>query len=166
MMVANLRCLVVAALVLAGCEKASDVNALQDEANGVVASYRARLDALAQRHRALVERILRTPGARATSDADQITRLANDTRQHLVEMSGIVNSAPAQITSRANAKDSARSELMMMLVSLERQLGEGTLSINRDLNTIESWLGYIDVRPQRVAAAPSDEAPPGAPRTP
>ena len=150
--------------LFAACEKSSDVGAMQDEANGIVNSYRARFDALAQRMKSLNDRGSKTLDARTVPDFEQIGRVFADTQRKLIEMQGLVKSAPTTIANKAKVEN-ARSELIASMGTIRAQLENGHREINRNLDTVESWLAYVEHRPRTAppAVAPPPTNPPPSP---
>ena len=156
--------LLILVVLFAACGKSSDVGAMQDEANGIVNSYRARFDALAQRMKSLNDRGTNTPNARSAPDFEQIGRVFADAQRKLVEMQGLVKSAPTTIANKAKAEN-PRSELIASMGSIRTQLENGHREINRNLDTVESWLAYVELRPRTAppAVPPPPTNPPPSP---
>lgn len=91
----------ISALLLAACEKTSDVGAMQDEANGIVAAYKTRFDAAQARMRALLERSGNTKSARELPDFPDIGKLYGTAQTTLTEMQNQVRQAPTILAARA-----------------------------------------------------------------
>jgi hypothetical protein len=151
-------------LSLAACEKSSDVGAMQDEANAVVNTYRVRFEAQAQRLKALNERGTYTPNARTATDFVQIGQVFADAQKTLSKMQNLVRNAPTQIANAAKADD-ARAKLIAELGTYKNQLEAGHREINRNLDAVESWLAYVELRPRNPATVvpPPPTNPPPSP---
>ncbi len=160
----NLRCLgfVLTLLVAVGCEKTSDISAMQDEANGIANASKPRLDALKGRVAQLMER-----GKTLTTDAPGLNEAKNlfgETNTKLVELLGLVAQAPTAI-SEATKKENPRGELIRLMGEMRERLDDGEAEITTNLNTVETWMASIDWRP-KMAMAPAQATQPAQPTAP
>jgi hypothetical protein len=154
-------------VLLAACEKTSDVGAIQDEANGVVTTYRARFEQLTARFKTLDDLRLSSPAAKIAPDYTQVGSLMNATRARLTDMHSLIKNAPQTIANKAKP-EVPRAELIGALEDYKRRFEAGHREINRNLNTTETWLAYVELRPTRVAVQtpPPSEPPPPSPEVP
>ncbi|MEO8706510.1 MAG: hypothetical protein ABI867_41175 [Kofleriaceae bacterium] len=140
---------------LAGCEKTSDVGAMQDEANGIAASYKARFEGLGTRFRTLDERSRKLPPAAVAKATDLaiLKRVAADTNNKLGEMRGLAQNVPAQIAA-ANKAENPRAEMIRVMGDLNRKFEDGALEVNANLDRVEGWISYLELRPIAPDVAP------------
>ncbi|MBS1119111.1 MAG: hypothetical protein H6Q90_1339 [Deltaproteobacteria bacterium] len=152
----NIRSFVVLTLLaIAGCEKTSDVGAMQDEASGIANTAKPRLEALKARVTMLEER-----GKTLTADSPglgEARTLFVETNTKLVELRGLVAQAPTAIASAAKAEH-PRGELIRLMGEMRERLDDGQAEITTNLNTVESWLASMEWRP-KLAMAPAPAAP-------
>lgn len=154
-------------VLLAACEKTSDVGAIQDEANGVVATYRARFEQLTARFKTLDDLRLSSPSAKDAPDYAQAGSLMNTTKAKLTDMQSMIKNAPQTIANKAKP-EVPRAELIGALEDYRRRFEAGSREINRNLNTMETWLANAEHRVKRVAVQtpPPSEPPPPSPEVP
>jgi hypothetical protein len=162
-----------------GCGKPSDLGPLQEEALGLASTSKLRVDAAEARLNGIVERSKKIPAGAVAGlpDLQAVEQLFNSTRSRIDEMRNVATGAPAKIkeaareltadeqaqrvASKAERKN-PRAEVVRETHQMQKRLNDGLLEINRNLDTLESWMVYIDVRP-KVAAAPPPPPPPPAP---
>ncbi len=156
----NLRCLLVLTLLAtAGCEKTSDLVAMQDEANAIALSSKPSLDALKARVTMLENR-----GKTLTADSPGIAdarKLFVDTNSKLVELNAVVQAAPTKIKEAA-VLEHPRAELIKVMGDLRERLDRGQLEVTTNLNAVESWLTSMEWRPRLAAGSPPATTPPPA----
>jgi hypothetical protein len=136
-------------LLLAACEKTSDVGAIQDEANGVVVTYKARFEALETRLKLLDDLRRTSPAAKAAPDYAQLTTTLANAAQRLKQMQEMVQRAPSTIANKAKP-DAPRADLIGTMENYKKQFSAGQREINRNLDIAETWLAFADLRPKPV----------------
>lgn len=156
----TLRFVVVLTLATAACGKTSDVGAMQDEALGLVASYKTRFDGLERRLQDIDARSKRVPreAISAASDLPVLQKVAGETTQKLNEMKSFVQQAPNSIAAAAKGGN-PRAELIKLTSEIGERLEVGYREVNANLDTVESWISNVELRPKVVAAAPAPPTP-------
>jgi hypothetical protein len=154
-------------LLATACEKTSDVGAIQDEANGVVNTYRARFEQLTARYKTLDDLRQTSQSAKDAPDAAQAGTLMNATKAKLTDMQSMIKNAPQTIANKAKP-ETPRAELIGTLEDYKRRFEAGNREINRNLNITETWLANAELRQKRVAVQtpPPSEPPPPSPEVP
>lgn len=172
----NLRIAILSLLVLAGCGKTSDLAAMQDEANGIANTYRTRVEGFQTRFRSLATHLGRIQqDSIGAQELPTIRTLLTEASTRLNAMQNEVAQAPTKI--RDAARDSTeqelkaaaaanqparnpRAELIKVMVPMRTRLAAVATEINRDLDTIEGWIAYLELRPTPVVAAATPPPPP------
>jgi hypothetical protein len=152
-------------LPLAGCEKTSDVGAMQEEMTSIAATYKARFDGLGTRFRSLDERSRKLQPAMVANapDLNVLKKVAAETNNKLGEMRGLAQNVPAQIATATKAEN-PRAEMIRLLGDNTRKFSDGELEVNANLDRVEGWIAYLELRPSTPPAAPPP--PPTPPPTP
>lgn len=154
---------------LTGCERSSNVNAMQDAAKSVIAHHAARIDALDQRAHAVDQQLARLPPTAAQhAGYGEMLALRNEAKQELASLHGQLRQAPNSVAASAS-QDATGRLLSGTITSLDERLDEASVLVNRRLDTVEGWLSYVDLTPATtaepaVAPEPATEpAPAGEP---
>jgi hypothetical protein len=141
---------ILAVLALIGCEKSSNVSALQEEATGIANQYSQRFDKLEQRTQLLGARADSMKSYGAVPEMDQARQLYKATSSQLRQLQAASKTA---LTSIANAakSDDARVELIKLMAELKERFERGNTEVTSKLDEIETWLAYVPLRAQAVA---------------
>jgi hypothetical protein len=144
--------LVVAAA--SGCEKASDVPRLQDEALEVAKAYQSRLDELTRRADAIRPEQLSAVDARSAYGQARGTldRVRSELRQ-------------VPLTVRDTAKSGTPEQLQKLIATLREHCESGVIDATSKLAAVESWLAMPEHPGDGQPPAPSPPEPvPGDPQ--
>lgn len=157
----------VAIVVATGCGKASDIGPMQDEANGIAHEYREQLDGLKTRFAGLRDRRAKVGQATLDSypDGAAIVKLETEVEGSLRGLESFARNAPLVVGTAAKSEN-PRPELIKKMGEIHDRLTEGVRDLNTRVDTLESFLTYLEVRPAgTTAAAPAAPAPAEAPAT-
>lgn len=146
-------------LAIAGCEKTSNVTAMQDEAAGLTSHYKVRLEELAKRISLLEEKGRSMVSIGQPQGLNDVRKLFLDTNKKLNELKMVVAQAPNSIANAAKAQD-ARTELIKLMGELTHRLEKGEIEVNANIDQVEQWLAYVEYRPKVAAAEPVPPANP------
>jgi len=164
----NLLALILCLLAIAGCEKASNVAAMQDEVTGLTAHYKHRFDELQKRVGLLEQRGRSMVSIGAPQGVNDVRRLFLETNKRLTELKTAAAQAPKSISTAVKSPN-ARVELIKLMGELHERFEKGEIEVNAQIDQVEQWLTYVEFRPKTVAQVepPKDvPAPPPAPENP
>jgi len=145
---------ILASLAIAGCEKSSNVNALQDETNGIAHHYTERFDEL-QHRVSMIEARGRTMTGNIPGMLD-VQKLYVSTAKQLRELTGAVKEAPKSISNAAKSEH-AREDLIKLKAELEHRFEKGDIEVTTNLDEIETWMSYVPYRPRVEPPPPAPE---------
>ncbi len=151
-------------LAVAGCEKTSNVAAMQDEVTAVTNHYKHRFDELSKRISLLEQRGRSMTSVGTPLGLQDVRRLFLETNKKLAELRTAVAQAPNSIATAAKT-ESARTELTKLRDELGERFQKGEIEVNAQIDQVEQWLAYVDYRP-KVAAAEPPKTQPTPPPTP
>ncbi len=120
----------------AGCSKANDVPALEEDATNIVKFYTPRLDNLEARLHDVLQQSGRVP--KNLPGSDEATRALVDARDKLVELRNLGKNIEKQ--APALAKDGKRDELAKTVEDEEKRYEDGIRFVHENLMEVESWL--------------------------
>lgn len=152
-------------LAVAGCEKTSNVAAMQDEVTGVTNHYKQRFDELSKRISLLEQRGRSMTSVGTPIGLQDVRRLFLETNKRLAELKTAVAQAPNSIATAAKT-DSARVELTKLRDELDERFEKGEIEVNAQIDQVEQWLAYVEYRPKVVAAEPPKTEPTPPPAAP
>lgn len=148
-----------ALLALAGCEKTSNVAAIQDEVTGVTNHYKHRFDELSKRLAQLEQRGRSMTSVGTPMGLQDVRRLFLETNKRLAELKTSVAQAPNAIASAAGKPETARLELTKLRDELDERYEHGEIEVNAQIDQVEQWLAYVEYRPKVAAAEPPKTEP-------
>ena len=151
-------------LAVAGCEKTSNVAAMQDEVTGLTNHYKHRFDELSKRISLLEQRGRSMTSVGTPMGLQDVRRLFLETNKRLAELKTAVAQAPNSIATAAKT-DAARIELTKLRDELDERFHQGEIEVNAQIDQVEQWLAYVEYRP-KVAAAEPPKTEPVPPPTP
>ena len=151
-------------LAVAGCEKTSNVAAMQDEVTGLTNHYKHRFDELSKRISLLEQRGRSMTSVGTPMGLQDVRRLFLETNKRLAELKTAVAQAPNSIATAAKT-DAARIELTKLRDELDERFHKGEIEVNAQIDQVEQWLAYVEYRP-KVAAAEPPKTEPVPPPTP
>ncbi len=151
-------------LAVAGCEKTSNVAAMQDEVTAVTNHYKHRFDELSKRISLLEQRGRSMTSIGTPMGLQDVRRLFLETNKKLAELRTAVAQAPNSIATAAKA-ETARVELTKLRDELDERFEKGEIEVNAQIDQVEQWLAYVEYRP-KVAAAEPPKSEPTRPPTP
>jgi hypothetical protein len=134
-------------LAIAGCEKSSNVNAMQEEANGLNAMYKGKFDELQKRVALIEARGRAMQGGGQSAGMLEIRKLYIDTNKRLAELKQSVAQATASVAA-AGKSENARAELIRLQSELREKYGHAEIEITQNLDNVETWMAYIEYRPR------------------
>jgi len=141
---------ILAGLAILGCEKSSNVNALQEEATGIANEYAHRFEMLEQRTQLLGARADSMKAYGAVPEMDKARQLYQATASQLRQLQAATKTATTSI-GNAVKSDNARIELIKLMAELEERFERGDTEVTAKLDEIETWLAYVPLRAQAVA---------------
>jgi hypothetical protein len=139
-------------LAVAGCEKSSNVAAMQDEVTAVTAHYKHRFDEMSKRLATLEQRGRTIVSVGEPTGLADVRRLFVDTNKRLVELRNSATQATGAISTAAKSEN-ARLELTKLRDELHERFEKGEVEVNQQIDQVEQWLAYIAYRPTVTAAA-------------
>jgi hypothetical protein len=145
-------------LALAGCEKTSNVTAMQEEASGLANHYRVRLEELTKRISMLEQKGRSMVSIGQPQGLNDVRKLFLDTNKKLTELKMAVAQAPNSIANASKAPD-ARIEMIKLMGELKQRLEKGEIEVNANIDQVEQWLAYVEYRPKVAAAEPPPPMP-------
>jgi hypothetical protein len=151
-------------LAVAGCEKTSNVAAMQDEVTGLTNHYKHRFDELSKRISLLEQRGRSMTSVGTPMGLQDVRRLFLETNKRLAELKTAIAQAPNSIATAAKT-DAARIELTKLRDELDERFHQGEIEVNAQIDQVEQWLAYVEYRP-KVAAAEPPKTEPVPPPTP
>lgn len=150
-------------LAVAGCEKTSNVTAIQDEVTGVTNHYKQRFEELSKRLATLEQRGRSMVSIGQPQGLQDVRRLFADTNKRLAELKNSTNQVTGALATAAKSEN-ARVELIRLRDEAEERFEKGEVEVNAQIDQIEQWLAYLAYRP--TVAATAEPAPEPAPPTP
>jgi hypothetical protein len=145
----------------AGCSKANDVPALEEEATSTLKFYQPRLDALQSRLGVVLQQSGRV--AKNLPGSEEATRALVDARDKLVELDNLRKNV--EKTAPALAKENKAQDLAILLENEQHSFDTGVVFIHENLSEVESWLGNA-LRMQGAAPPPAPVETPATGETP
>ncbi len=152
-------------LAIAGCEKTSNVTAMQEEVSGLTNHYKVRLEELSKRISLLEQKGRSMVSIGTPQGLSDVRKLFLDTNKRLTELKTVVAQAPTSIANASKAPD-ARVELIKLMGELTERLEKGEIEVNANIDQVEQWLAYVDYRPKVAAAEPTKDPAPQLPENP
>jgi hypothetical protein len=145
-------------LLVAGCEKSSNVAAMQDEVTGMTNHYKQRFDDLSKRVAMLEQRGRSMVSIGTPQGLNDVRKLFLDTNKRLAELKTAVAQAPGSLAQASKAEHS-RVELIKLMGELDERFSKGETEVNAQIDQVEQWLAYVEYRPKVAAAEPVKEEP-------
>jgi hypothetical protein len=143
-------------LAVAGCEKSSNVTALQDETIGLANHYTKRFDELSRRVALLEQRGRSMVSIGQPQGLNDVRKLFVDTDKRLKELKTVASQVPAGIASAQKAPD-PRVELIKLMGQTKLTLHKGDIEVTGNIDAVEQWLAYVEYRPKVASAEPAPQ---------
>ncbi len=150
-------------LAVAGCEKTSNVTAMQDEVTALTNHYKTRFDELSRRITQLEQRGRSMVSVGMPQGLNDVRRLFLDTNKRLSELKTAVAQVPGSVNN-ATKGENPRVELIRLMGELEERFEKGETEVNANIDQVEQWLAYVEYRPKVAAAEPTEPPKPPEPQ--
>jgi len=154
--------LILASLAITGCEKSSNVSALQDETTGIASHYAERFGDLGRRVSLIEQRGRSMASLGAVPGMLEVQKLFTGTTKQLRDLTTAAKEAPKEIATAAKSEH-PREDLIKLKAELEHRFEQGDIAVTTNLDEIETWLTYVPLRPRAEPTPPPppvDEPPP------
>ncbi len=142
--------LITCLLAITGCEKSSNVTAMQDEANGLANQYKGKFDDLQKRITLLENRGKTMTTVGQPSGLIEVRKLFLDTSKRLADLKTAVTQATASIAATTKSEH-PRVELIRLMGEYRERFEKGETEVTANLDAVEGWLAYVDFRPRETA---------------
>lgn len=154
-----MRTLLLGLLAVAACEKSSNVTAMQDEITGLNAQYKGKFDDLQKRVGLIEARGRAMAGGGTSQGMLEVRKLYIDTNKRLAELKQVVAQVGPQVAA-AGKSENGRAELIRLQSELRERYYRGETEITANLDSVETWMAYIEYRPKMETPPPPPPAQP------